>query len=138
MGTREGTPCGGEGMGHPGPVPARKAHAANEVIYRFIFCKKINYHHPPPLRSQVDPKDGEMPSTEQRAGRGALAPPQPRKGFGARQERCQPLGLPSGSRRLPPPLAMEPREGVQGGRGWGQCWAASRTSRSSRGVHGRA
>lgn len=103
-------PWGGEAMGRLGLAPAGKGHAASEEIYRFIFCKKINYHPPPPLRSHVSPRDGETPGTGWRAGgRGSLgAPPWPWKGLGTWQEHFQPLGSPLGSRQPPPPRAMEP------------------------------
>lgn len=45
------------------------------------------------------------------------------------------LGVPAAP---PCPGRWVPAQGAQGGRGWGQCRATSRTSRCSRGVQGRA
>lgn len=103
-------PWGREAMGHAGLAPAEKGHVASEEIYRFIFCKKINYHPPPPPRSQASPRDSETPGTGWRAGGwGSLgAPPWPWKGLGTWQEHFQPLGSHSGSRQPPPPQATEP------------------------------
>lgn len=133
-----GTRDGG-GTGHPGPA-SRKGQAANEETQTFIFCIK-NKLPPSSIPPPPNPPQGQRRARHRAASRsrGGDVPADPSAAMGRVWCTAAASPAPGVLPAAPSPRRWGRARGdAQGGRGWGQCRAASRTRRSSRGVHGRA